>query len=81
MLTTQELKDLILWAKDNKVKSISAFGAAFELSDLAFIENLQDLGSPEPEKDLSVPPKSNKLPDGNTQPTEDDELLYWSSRP
>ena len=80
MLTVSELKDLILGAKNNRVKSISVSGATFELSDLAFIENLQDLGAPEPVKDLAVPPKSEKLPDGNQQISEEDELLFWSSR-
>lgn len=80
MPTINELKDLIIWAKENRVKSIKLEGTEFELSDLAFMENLQDLGNPEPQKDLSVPPKSDRLPDGNTQPSEDDELLFWSSR-
>ena len=81
MPTIKELKELIIWAKENRVKSIKLEGAEFELSDLAFIENLQDLGAPEPQKDLSAPPRSDKLPDGNTQPNEDDEMLFWSSRP
>ena len=80
-MTIMELKELILWAKANKVKHLSINGASFELSELAFMENLPDLSVPEPQKDLSVPPKSDKLPDGNQQTNEDDELLFWSSRP
>jgi len=79
-LEVTELKELILWAKSHKIRSLKLGDVSFEISELAFVDSLPDISAPQP-IDLSVPPMSNKLPDGNQQPTEDDELLYWSSRP
>jgi hypothetical protein len=78
-----ELKEFILWSKSQKVKSIKVGDIVIEISDLAFIEGFQDLGTSEPDKktpDISVPSTSTRLPDGNQQPAEEDEDLYWSAR-
>lgn len=79
----EELKEFILWAKSQKVKSIKLGDINVEMSDLAFIGDFQDLGTPEREKqmpDISVPPTSPRLPEGNQQSKEEDEELYWSAR-
>lgn len=79
-----QLKELILWAKSQKLKSLKVGDATFEFSDLAFIDGLNDLSSPgtepAPRKDLAEPASSPRLPDGNVEANEDDELLYFSSR-
>lgn len=76
-----ELKELILWAKKQKVKSLKLGTTEFELSDIALIEDLPDIGSEQVKaSDLSVPPSSPRLPDGNAQPTDEEELLFWSAR-
>jgi len=78
MITTvSEFKEFIEWAKSQKLKSVSIGDAKFEFSELAFISDLQDLGSPSP--DISVPPSSKRLPDSSTQTSEDDPDLFWSS--
>lgn len=77
-LNLSELKELIVWAKSQKIKSLKLGETIVEFSDYAFIAEMADFNSPD--KDLSVPPKSPRLPDGNAQSSEDDEDLFWSSR-
>lgn len=77
----EELKSFILWAKSQRLKSASVDGISFDFSELAFVESLPDeAAAPLPQADLAKPPVSPKLPDGNAQPSEDDELLFWSTR-
>ena len=39
-MNTQELKDLILWCKANKVKSLCFEGTSFEISDIGIAEEV-----------------------------------------
>lgn len=73
-----ELKELIRWAKSEKVQAFQVGDVRVEFSTAAMFENLPDAGSPT--TDLSVPPSSPNLPSGNTQPSDEDEDTYWSSR-
>lgn len=74
-----ELKELIIWAKSQKVKSLKIGEIAVEISELATLEGIQDLGAPEQKSpDLTVPPTSPRLAGGNQESSEDEELLYWS---
>lgn len=75
-----ELKDLILWAKSQKVKSLKLGDITFELSDLALVEGLTELGAEATTTDLAVPPSSSRLPNGNAQANQDEEDLFWSTR-
>jgi hypothetical protein len=80
--SVQELQELIVWAKSQKLKSLQVDNISFEFSDISLLDGIQDLGTTERiQPDLSVPPSSASLPDGNQQLSEDDELLNWSSRP
>lgn len=72
-----ELKDFIIWAKSEKVKAVKVGEISVELSDLALTADLLDIETP---KDLAMPPASTKLPDGNTETPEDEQLLFWSAR-
>jgi hypothetical protein len=80
--TVSELKEFIVWAKSQKVKSVKLGDIHVELSDLALISDLQDISSSEAisQKDLSVPASSPKLPGGNAQLSEEEELLFYSTR-
>lgn len=80
-ISISELKDLILWAKKEKVSVIKLGDVQFELSIMALTQDLQDLANPEATKDLSVPANSPRLPGGNVQANEDDDeaLLFHSS--
>ena len=77
-----ELKELIMWAKSMKVKSLKLGDTQFELSDLALVEGLQDISQEavQAQKDLSTPASSPRLPNGNTEVTDEEELLFWSAR-
>lgn len=81
--TVEELKELIEWAKKARVKSLKVHGVEVELSDYAFIEQLND--APEvvaAASDVSVAPKTPDWTAGT--PAEDskaeEEDLFWSTR-
>lgn len=78
--SSDELKRFILWCKSNKIKTFKNSDIQFELSDLAFVEDLVD---PEPADKM----KEVDLPDSDTfadmdpeAGKEDEDLLYWSSQ-
>jgi hypothetical protein len=77
-----ELKELITWARSQRLKSVSINGISFEFSEFAHVESLPDIAATayQSEAGLDKPASSIKLPDGNAQPTEEDELLFWSAR-
>ena len=80
-----EIKELVIWCKKNKVKSFSHEGVTFELSDLAFIEDL-NLGTNLPEGVQAVSDKEHRYETLDTfaeteemTPEEEEDLLFWSS--
>lgn len=78
--TTSELRDFIVWAKAERLKSFKAGNIEVTFSDLAFLEAMDE-----------PLPGMQKTEEKNTSKTlvdtlsdkdlEDDELLDWSSRP
>jgi len=70
-----DVKLFIEWCKNHKVKSFKIEGVQFELSELAFVENIQDYA----EKLQTVADESNF--EEEQQKKEDDELMFWSSNP
>lgn len=82
--TIEELKELIIWAKSQKVLVLQVGEVQVQFSAMAFVDDVADLSaSPSgtaPTKDISASPSAVNLPSGNAQPTEDDEDRYWSSR-
>ena len=80
-----ELKELILWAKSERVRTLSVGNIAFELSDLALSESLMELtaneGKPEkPQKELSNLSSQLMIDTENMSKEELEDLLYHSSR-
>ena len=69
----EDVKLFIEWCKEHKVKSFKIDGVQFELSELAFVENIQDYA----EKIQTVSDESKF--EEEQQKKEDDELLFWSS--
>ena len=65
-----ELKEFLLWAKQNKVKSVKLKEVEFEISDLAFIT----------EEESSEKVDLETLMEQANPESEDDEALFWSSR-
>lgn len=73
----EELKNLILWCKEQKVKSLKVAEYSFELSDLALVESFQS----QEEAILNEEKKTvvqKDLIDLDAS-KEDEEDLYWST--
>lgn len=77
-LSLQEKKDLISWAIKNKVKAIKEGEFSFEISDLAFVEELNIQAAQANKEDLNV---SNKtlVDTEEVDSSEEEDLLFWSS--
>lgn len=67
----KELKNFIIWAKNNKIKRVKVGDIEVEISDLAFIEDQLPLGS-----QINTPVSPSQ---GEQDEKEEQELLYWSS--
>lgn len=70
-----ELKELILWCKANKVKHLTKGDFTFELSDLAFIDQLMN----EPVKETNLDSSKTLADTEELGQEEQDELLFWST--
>lgn len=79
MLSIEDLKDLVVFSRQHKVKSLKIGDVIIEMSDYGFIEDVS--------KPIDVPPEeilaSNKNWVDDVQqpsPEEDEELLFHSSK-
>ena len=79
--SVDELKDLIIWLKSQRVKSLKLGEVTVELSDYAFIESLSD-EAPAPADKTSQKPETDGTLDQSALfgDTDDDAVLYHSSR-
>lgn len=76
-MTIDELKDFILWCKSTKLKKFKNSDIEFELSDMAFIDEL-NLPSV---KEMVLGGGSDMLETAKPQsPEEVDDDLFWSAR-
>lgn len=77
-LSISEKKELIQWAIKNKVKSIKDENFSFEISDLAFIDELNSEKLTENKEDLNL---SNKtlVDTEKIDSNEEEDLLFWST--
>ena len=71
-----ELKELILWCKENKLKSVSINGISFELSELAHVENIQGLTT---ESHLEQKEINANTENRQSESNSEEDLLFWSS--
>ena len=69
----EDIKLFIEWCKEHKVKSFKAEDVQFELSELAFIENVTDYS-----EKLQTSVDETKFEE-DQQKKEEEELLFWSS--
>jgi len=73
----EELKSFIVWCKKNHVKSFKEGTSGFELSEMAFIEQLNEQQMEEKVSsaydETLIDTAKQELED------EDEELLHWSS--
>jgi CO dehydrogenase/acetyl-CoA synthase delta subunit len=72
----EELKNLIIWAKEQKVKSFKIADIHIELSDLALVENLTYQVT-DPNIELTDKIKSTEEAQTAEEQNED---LFWSTR-
>jgi len=75
----EELKNLILWCKEQKVKAVKIAEYSFELSDLALVEDLKSIEDAILNEDKKAVIQKD-LVDSQDSKQEDDEDLYWSTR-
>lgn len=69
----EDIKLFIEWCKENKVKSFKSDNVQFELSELSFIENVEDYADK-----LDTQLDESKF-ERDQQKSEDEEMLFWSS--
>lgn len=74
-----ELKNLILWAKEQKVKSIKIADIHFELSDLALIEDLTSVEDAILNEDKKTVVQKDLIESNQSSKEEDSEDLFWST--
>lgn len=80
--TVEELKELILFCKKEKVSEVSIGDLAFRLSDIGLVENIQSVSEMEKElNNLSSKTITDDLDDISTadKDREEEEALFWST--
>jgi hypothetical protein len=73
----EELQAFILWCKQNKIKHFKNGGIEFDLSDLAFVEDLMQ--DKQPVKEMVLGGSRDLLDTMVTDPKEEEDLLYHSA--
>lgn len=74
----EQVKEFILWAKAQKVKSFKLSGIEVELSDFAIYEQLPNLET-EVEKESKQVVQTDLFESQKNEETTDEDL-YWSSK-
>lgn len=74
-----KLKNFIVWCKENKVKNFKFKDVEFELSELAFVEDIKAVNLEEGLKEMNLDSTKDILSTDPDLNKEDDDLLYWSS--
>jgi hypothetical protein len=69
----EDIKLFIQWCKNNKVKSFKIDNVQFELSELGFVENIEDYA-----EKFQTELDDSKFEEAQ-QKQDDDELMFWSS--
>lgn len=76
-----ELKNLILWCKSERVKSIKIADISFELSDMALTEDMTSIEDAIINEDKHTVIQKDLI--DSAEPSDDgddDEALFWSTR-
>ena len=75
-----EIQSFIRWCTANKVKSIKIKDLEFEISDYAFVEQIQSgVESPLSTEDVLDEREMSSNVEQSQEAQEDEDLLYWSS--
>jgi hypothetical protein len=73
----EELKKLIIWAKEQKIKVLKLADIHIEISDLALVESLTHEAMGESALESQVKQTHTEEQQSSK---EDEEALYWSTR-
>lgn len=79
MLSIEDVKDLVVFARSQKVKTLQIGDVKIEISDYAFIEDVSNSAVPASQKEESDSPKIWVDEKENLSQQEYDELLFHSS--
>lgn len=71
--TPAKLKNFILWCKQNKVKAFKSKEIEFELSEIAFVPQVEDF------KEIDLSDQKTFSDFDNMTEEEKEELLTWSA--
>ena len=79
-----QVKEFILWARENKIKTFDGHGIKFELSEISYVEDLTAPAHSTPRVKISeeqiMDEQEKSILEENQQAIEkDDEDLFWSS--
>jgi len=78
---TQELKDFILWCRDQRIKSVSTGQLTVEFSDYAFLDVVMPVAESAFDKLSEERDTSKTLVDSmQVDPKEEEDLLFYSSK-
>ena len=80
-MTIDALKDLILFARQNRVKSVEFDNVKFEMSELAHIDQMNELDMGTSKNQAVTASITSMVEDGALSEEEEEDLLYHSSRP
>jgi len=80
-VTIDALKDLILFARQNRVKSVEFGNVKFEMSELAHIDQMNELDMDTSKNQAVTASITSMVEDGALSEEEEEDLLYHSSRP
>lgn len=75
----KDLKEFILWAKKQKIKSFQADEIQFELSEIAFAEDLYSSTSSKQKEVTDFEQKTWVDSEESSDPKEEEDLLFWSA--
>jgi hypothetical protein len=78
--TVDELKDLILWAKEQRIAELDVAGVSVKFSPLAFIGDYADVSEAKTPTNENITVTGALTPDQGTDPKDDEDLLLWSAR-
>lgn len=75
--SAQEIKDFIIWCQKNKVKSFKQGDVAFEVSEIAFVDQLN---ASQMEEKVSEAMDETLVDTAKQElDKEEDDLLFWST--
>jgi hypothetical protein len=77
---TDELKEFIIWAKEQGLKSVKTDNISFEVSDYELVKKFTSQTTVLSEIEKPAESRVDVIRQEAKQKDEDEELLFWSSK-